>query len=212
MNELAISSCIEEVSDSIMKHCLFIKDELKQGTTPERYEFLSLMNEAVEKALDTLKKVPDFMRMNENFSNDHIYPLIKNTYAIKKDFEGAEAKVVLPKLMIMSGFIAITLNMSDTALIIFEALKKFRPQSEYPLIGIAYAHLSKGAYEEAIETLRDQALKINPRSDLSRAFLALSYTFSKKREEMKQLTGEIIDNDEDENAVAIARALLGAYH
>ena len=212
MNELVISSCIEEVSDSIMKHCLFIKDELKQGTTPERYEFLSLMNEAVEEALNTLKKLPDFMRINKKFSDEHLYPLIKDTYAIKKDFEKAKAEIALPKLMIMSGFIAITLNMADTALIIFEALKKFRPQSEYPLIGIAYAHLSKGAYEEAIETLRDQALKINPRSDLARAFLALSYTYSKKREEMKQLSGEIIDNDEDQNAVAIARALLSTHY
>jgi tetratricopeptide (TPR) repeat protein len=212
MNELVISSCIEEVSDSIIKHCLFMKDELKRGTTPERYEFLSLMNEAVEKAIDMLKMVPDFMRTNENYADEHLYPLIKDTYAIKKDFEGAEPEIALPKLMIMSGFIAITLNLADIALKIFEALKKFRPESEYPLIGIAYAYLSKGSYEEAIETLRDQALKINPRSDLARAFLALSYTFSKKSEEMKKLAGEIIDNDDDKNAIAIARALLADYY
>jgi tetratricopeptide (TPR) repeat protein len=212
MNRLEISSCIEEISECMKQHCRVFEEELRQGAPPDRYETLSLMVQAVKKGLDTLQQVPDFFRNHQNYADENLYPIVRDTYAIKEDFCEEQASIALPKLLIMSGFIAVSLNFLDAAEMIFEALKKFRPENEYPFIGLAYVHLNKGAYALAIEMLRDQALKINPQSDLARAFLALSYTFSKKYEEMKQLTSEIIENNDDQNAIAIARALLSECH
>ena len=212
MNDLNISSCVAEISDCMTVHCAFFEEELRRGTTPDRYGILTILDQAVEKALQIIKKVPEFMRMNKKYADEHVYPLIRDTYAIKEEFGQADAEVALPKLLIMSGFVAIALNHVDTADRIFQALKIFRPQSEYPLIGIAYVLLSKGRYEQAIETLKDKALKINPQSDLAKAFLALSYAFAKKLEEMKHLTNQIIESDKDQSAVNMASALLSEYH
>lgn len=212
MSDLNISSCVAEIFDCMMVHRAFFKEELRRGTTPDRYGTLTSLDQAVEKALQIIIKVPEFMRINKKYADEHVYPLIRDTYAIKEEFCKADAEVALPKLLIMSGFVAIALNHTDTAENIFQALKIFRPQSEYPLIGIAYVLLSKGRYEQAIETLRDKALEINPQSDLAKAFLALSYSLTKKLEEMKHLTNQIIDSDKDRNAMDIASALLSEYH
>ena len=198
MEDLPISSFTAEITKCINHNCHFIIDELRRGTTPERYDILCLMDEAVKMAIDAWKKVPSFMDKNSKYADEHLYPLVKETYLIKNDFNGMEAYIILPKLLIMSGFIALSMNLIKTGEKIFKALKKYRPRTEYPLIGSAFVSICKGNYISAIDILRDEALKINPKSDLARAFLALAYTFSKKHEEMKQLTGEIIENNEDE--------------
>lgn len=212
MKDLPVTFCVTEITKCIQQNRYFIKDELRRGTTPGRYDILCLMDEAVSVALECWHNLPLFINGNVKYSDDNMYPLIRDTYYIKKDFNGMGEHIILPKLLIMSGFIAVAMNCIKNAEMIFQALRKYRPKTEYPLIGIAYAYISKGDYLAAIDTLRDEALEINPKSDLAKAFLALSYTFLKKHEEMNQLTSEIIKHDEDKNAVAMARALLNEYH
>ena len=70
MNDLNISSCVVEISDCMTVHCAFFEEELRRGTTPDRYGILTILDQAVEKALQIIKKVPEFMRMNKKYADE----------------------------------------------------------------------------------------------------------------------------------------------
>lgn len=114
----------------------------------------------------------------------------------------------LIRLIFEAGFLAGANNMPDDSETIFNAVKIFRPESEYPYIGSAVTCLNMGKNDDAVRILRDEALKVNPESNIARAFLGLSLKFSGLMDQSRTILQEVIDSGKDEKAVNMAEAIL----
>ncbi len=92
--------------------------------------------------------------------------------------------------------------------VIFEALRQARPNSEYPLIGLAVTMMNLGKYDEAVQTLTNEALGVNPESNLAKSFLGLALKLAGRTEECKGILNEVINQNEDQIAVNMANSIL----
>lgn len=111
------------------------------------------------------------------------------------------------KLLNEIGYVAIGKGMKKEAESIFDALIKIRPNSELPLIGLAVCKINFGNFKEALDLLAIKANKINPDSDLVKAFTALVLMFTKQKKECKNILENILDNNKDATAVALAKSI-----
>ena len=114
----------------------------------------------------------------------------------------------LLQLLMEAGNLASGYGYFPEAEIIFNGLRAVRPESEYPLIGLALAKMNARKNLEAIKVLADETLKVNPESDLAKSFLGLALKTSGLREESCTVLREVIAADRDKIAVNIARNLL----
>lgn len=114
----------------------------------------------------------------------------------------------LVKLLFETGFLASGIGMTEDAESIFNALKLIRPDSEYPIVGLAVTALNVGRNEEAVRILQDEALKINPASQIAKAFLGLSLKFSGMTDHSRKILEEVIADGTDEKATNMAQAIL----
>jgi len=112
------------------------------------------------------------------------------------------------RLLMQVGFLAGEYGFSGDAETIFEGVRAVRPESESPLIGLAFAKMSSDQMEESIRILEEEALKLNPESDLARGFLGMALKFSGRTEECSRLMKEVVDRNRDEAAVKMARTIL----
>ena len=112
------------------------------------------------------------------------------------------------QLLMEVGFLAGGYGYLGEAEIIFDGLKAVRPQNESPLIGLAFAKMNNNQMDEAIRILEEEALKVNPQSDLARSFLGLALKLSGRVEQCLPILREVVERNSDEAAVKVARGLL----
>ena len=105
------------------------------------------------------------------------------------------------------GYVAIGRGLKKDAETVFDALSSIRPNSELPLIGLAVCALNFGKFKEALEILSEKAAKVNPDSDLVKAFFALVLMYSKQIKQCKEIVSEVIKNNKDEAAVSLAKTI-----
>jgi Flp pilus assembly protein TadD len=91
---------------------------------------------------------------------------------------------------------------------IFEGIRAMRPQSELPVIGLAVAKMNAGHHQEAARILWEEALAINPESDLARSFLGLVLKLSGLQSESRTILEEVVAADRQPEAVNMAKSLL----
>lgn len=72
------------------------------------------------------------------------------------------------------GFLATGCGLHKRARHIFLALADIDPTREIPYVGLAVVDMNEGRWKEAVKTIEERALKINPNSEAALCFLALA--------------------------------------
>lgn len=199
---------IGEISDYIGRHLRQIERELDRGVDPKRFELFCELKKAFSVANIVLHSVRMLCTGDNAQYESFVQPLLHSCFQLKKECEQEVLEAGLGKILSMIGFIASTLRLSDFAMAIFNTLQMYRPESEYPYIGAAIAQLDAGCFEEAVDMIRDNALRINPQNDLAKAILALAYTYLRRNTESLSLMEEIESNGRSEAAVNLVKAML----
>ncbi|NJN46705.1 MAG: hypothetical protein HC808_09750 [Candidatus Competibacteraceae bacterium] len=113
------------------------------------------------------------------------------------------------KLLAEIAFMAGGYKMIGPSDTIAVGLERARPDSERPHLVRAITRLNAKDTATAERILRDQALKINPNSAMSKAFLGIALHMQGRINERDQVLNEVIaTDDDDEDAVKIAKDLL----
>ena len=107
------------------------------------------------------------------------------------------------------GFLAAGYGLFEEAATLLDAVRTVRPDSEFPLIGLAVLELTRGTPEEAVSILRRQALPAFPNSSDVKSFLGLALFMVGHRQESRSVLEEVTaDADASAEALALARAVL----
>ncbi|MDR1458176.1 MAG: HrpB1 family type III secretion system apparatus protein, partial [Puniceicoccales bacterium] len=112
------------------------------------------------------------------------------------------------RILMDIGYVATGCGLKSNAECIFDALISARPSSELPLIGLAVVKMSFGQVSEASKILTESVAKINPDSQLAKAFFGLLLKQIGSRQESEKVLNEVLDNNSDEDAVNLARSIL----
>ncbi len=120
----------------------------------------------------------------------------------------AEQDKALWSRLLDIGYLAMSLGMFDRAIGIFQGLAAYRPQSEHPVIGHALTLLRLRKRTEAIDLLRNEALKRNPESDLAKGIYGLALQLSGNKIESEIIFNQVVKANRDPEAVKFARAFL----
>lgn len=86
-------------------------------------------------------------------------------------------------------------------------LEVVRPESEMPAVALATAQMSAGRHLEAVKLLQG-AVEKNPESDLAMSFLGLALKMSGLHDASRSVAQQVIDADNNAEAVALAKSLL----
>lgn len=92
----------------------------------------------------------------------------------------------LAKQLTEVGFLAISRRRLADARVIFHALRRFRPDQDFPVIGLALIALTEQALPQAIALLREQIPRVADDRHLQ-AFLALALLLVGRRTDSQQL-------------------------
>ena len=106
------------------------------------------------------------------------------------------------------GFLAVGQGLNAEGEAIFNGLKVYRPDSEYPLIGLALNHIGARQYDAALSILTGQALKINPASAVAKCFVGLALKLAGRAPESERWLKEVVATADDRDAKALAENLL----
>lgn len=199
---------IGEISDYIGRHLRQIEKELDRGVNPKNFALFMELKKAFSIANIVLHSVRMLCAGNNMEYQSYVQPLMQSCFQLKKECEKDFLEAGLGKILSMIGFIASTLQLTDFAMAIFNTLQMYRPDSEYPFIGAAIAHLDAGSYDDAVTMIRDNALRINPQNDIAKAILALAYTYLRRDDESKSLMQEIESSGQSTAAVNLVKAML----
>ena len=114
-------------------------------------------------------------------------------------------------LMHEIGFLATGCGLHRQARRIFIALADIDPRREIPYVGLAVVEMNEGRWKEAVKTIEERALKINPNSEAALCFLALALNRLGHGAQMQGIVERITKNGGTQGwAVDLARALLPA--
>ncbi len=204
-----IDKIITEMSNYLAEQQSRIDTVLNRGLSLEDFDSQQQLKYAASVAYGVMQKI----KISDAFKNNNrnIVNGLEGLYKLWTDVQEIPFDKALDKIMGMIGFIAADTEMVKDAEIIFSALAGKKKQNEYPLMGLAYVKLMSGLPEEALPLLRDQALVLNPGNELAKAFLAVAYTALKEKEEARALTHEIISNNRDQIAMALATEVESFY-
>lgn len=114
------------------------------------------------------------------------------------------------QLLMDLGFMAGGYGYMQQAATIFDGLRVLRPENESPLIGLAFVILGIQP-EESIRIL-EEALRLNPDSDLARGFMGIAFKLTGQMDRCKASCQEIITRNRDQVAVRMAGSLLEEIH
>jgi tetratricopeptide (TPR) repeat protein len=114
----------------------------------------------------------------------------------------------LAQKLIEIGFIASNRGYFKEAEAIFNGLISARPMSEYPLIGLAFNHMNSGNTVLGMKILADQALKLNPDSQMAQLYLGLAMRLSNLNSYAEDILSQVVENGKDPQAVNAAQLLL----
>ncbi len=203
---------MEEMVSNLIKYTDRHQDEVNHkrnsGLSPEEFEIFSDIQNAIETAQKILRRIPEVFSVDNEQFIENIQNLLTDCVDIMDEYADDISDKSLAKILIMIGFLSASAGLSEDSEQIFKSLKTMRPDSEYPLIGVAVSKMTAGNLEAAVEILRDQALQKKPDSDIAKAFLALAYTHLKRSEETQNLTKEILERNADQDAVNLATAII----
>lgn len=119
-----------------------------------------------------------------------------------------EIQTEVIQLLMEAGYLAGGYGLYKESEDIFEGIRAIRPDSELPIIGLAVTKMNAGKNTESARMLWEQALKINPESDLAKSFLGLALKLSNLNSESETVLKEVIDTGKNEPAIKLAQALL----
>jgi Flp pilus assembly protein TadD len=114
----------------------------------------------------------------------------------------------LLQILMQSGYLAGGYGFFSEAETIFQGVMAARPESEYPVIGLAVSKMSAGRNDDAVKILHNQALKLNPESDLARSFIGLALKLGGLNEESLTMLKDVVAAGKDETAVKMAQSLI----
>ncbi|MDR2735552.1 MAG: HrpB1 family type III secretion system apparatus protein [Puniceicoccales bacterium] len=112
------------------------------------------------------------------------------------------------RMLMDIGYVAAGCGLKSHAESIFDALIAARPSSELPLIGLAVVKITFGRISEASKILTETVTKINPDSQLAKAFFGLLLKQIGSNHESEIVLNEVIKNNSDEDAVTLAKSIL----
>jgi predicted Zn-dependent protease len=112
---------------------------------------------------------------------------------------------LLAEIALMAGGYGMTAR-ADAIVV---GLEQARPDNERPHLLRAITRLNAKDTATAERILREQALRVNPNSAMSKAFLGIALHMQGRTNERDRVLNEVIAADDDEEAVKIARDLLG---
>ncbi len=113
-------------------------------------------------------------------------------------------------LLVELGLIASGYRLTGEANTIAAALQRERPDSTRPHLIRAMSQLNAGNAAGAVRELHEQALKIDPRDIMVKAFLALALHVEGRATERDRIAGEVLEQGGDAAAVALAQSLMHA--
>jgi hypothetical protein len=114
----------------------------------------------------------------------------------------------LIRLMMEIGYLATGNGFPTEAEAIFEGVRAVRPGSEVPIIGLAVSRMNAGHPLEAVSLLEEQALRLNPESELTRGFLGLALRLAGHTARSQSVLEELAAKATNPIAGGMARALL----
>lgn len=112
------------------------------------------------------------------------------------------------KALLRLGNLASKHHMSEEALQMQKAASAARPESDVPFMNMGLTHLNMGNFPEAIEMLRDKALKLNPGRAATKAFLGLALKLSGEKDEADSMLKEVSENADDPDVAGVAKKTL----
>ncbi|NGX59409.1 MAG: hypothetical protein KR126chlam3_00560 [Chlamydiae bacterium] len=80
-------------------------------------------------------------------------------------------------LLCEAGFIAVNQADEDAAMKLFKASEMLKPDNTLPMVGEGYLHLMKLELKQACRAF-DEVIAIEPRNEMAKAFLGLSYALT----------------------------------
>jgi len=119
-----------------------------------------------------------------------------------------DVRTEVVQLLMEAGFLAVGKGMFPQATAIFAGVAAVRPESELPIVGQAIAQMNSGRADDAIQTLKNKALVLNPDSQIARSFLGLALKIGGFQAESRALLSEVVKNNSAPEAVALAQDLL----
>ena len=118
-----------------------------------------------------------------------------------------EVPTEIVKLLMEIGYIAVGQGLYRESRAIFEALRRARENSEYPLIGLAVCELNAGQGDVALKLL-EEAENLNSENYLIKSFKGLAYKVMGEIFKAKEVLEDVLSNTEQKDALNLARALL----
>lgn len=196
-----IEAAVQKVVTFFNQHHNSLAKTLRKGVSGEAHLILSQLMAAVAVCEETVIEL--WKRHTDQFLDDQELHSLANLEYISQDDE----EVGLLRQMMNIGFVAAANGMSNQAQSIFNAVCKMREGSELPVLGIALSDMYAGNLDKAIETLKNQAMEINSKSDYAKSFLALAYKLSNMKQEFEKLSNEIIMNSKNSAVVRMVNKM-----
>lgn len=106
------------------------------------------------------------------------------------------------------GVLALVRSFFVEAADIFEGYKAVKPQSELARMGMGLTAMAIPNYEVAAHIFKDEVLKINPKNDIARAYLGMAQKEMGKEDDARKTLQQVIDSNQEESAVVLAKAVL----
>ncbi|MDR2677569.1 MAG: hypothetical protein LBB26_03335 [Puniceicoccales bacterium] len=131
----------------------------------------------------------------------------QNSGEIPAEFAEVPSKIL--QLLMQVGYVACGCGTPSLAKVIFEGIAAVRPNSELPLIGLAFVYIHMGKLTVACDILVNQATPINPNNQIIKAMAAMIFRISGEFTASDALLDEVIANGTDPQAVEFARQLKG---
>lgn len=103
------------------------------------------------------------------------------------------------------GYYAISRGQPEKAEKIFQGLSAARPESEYPVIGLAVLKMNSNQPDEAVTLLKQSP--VASASPMGRGFLALALKLGGKSDQSREILAELLDGPEDDQATQLAHAI-----
>ncbi len=114
----------------------------------------------------------------------------------------------LGKIMLEAGILAGIYQWHEEAERIFKGLFEMKVGSEEPVIGYALTKIMANKSSEAVQILRDEALRFYPDSEMLKAFLALALKLAGNTYESEQTAQSVTATGKNQTAVRLASAVL----
>ncbi len=196
-------SLISSIQDLFAKELTKLQLCLRQGLPIREYQVRDVTHQALAVSLRVLET------FTAEFEQYYIGHSVKQCLALIQDRHDTAWKNLpenerLQRMMAAIGFLASDMGLPDDAEVLFDTLVLLDPDNVYPLLGLAYVKLSRGAAHQALELIRHKVLDKSPGNDLGLAFLSMAHAELNQNGEALAAASAVITANRDESAVDLA--------